>query len=224
MDAEKLKLQIGANISAYRKRAGHTQAGLAEKLNYSDKAVSKWERGESVPDVITLVQLAEQFEISVGDLLVDPNALPGHLNNLEKAMSTVSERALRRKANKNVILCLSSLLCWFVALFFYVVLSSFDETLPYSLLFFAYALPANAIVLLSLRSAWHDFRWNKALISIIVWGSLFSLYITFYVFWKVHVWKLFLLGIPGQMAIFLWFRLFRPAKDPVVDDRKENHG
>lgn len=224
MDAEKLKLQIGANISAYRKRAGLTQAGLAEKLNYSDKAVSKWERGESVPDVITLVQLAEQFEISVGDLLVDPNALPGQLNNLEKAMSTVSERALRRKANKNVILCLSSLLCWFVALFFYVVLSSFEATDPYSLLFFAYALPANAIVLLSLRSAWHDFRWNKALISIIVWGSLFSLYITFYVFWKVHVWKLFLLGIPGQMAIFLWFRLFRPAKDPVVADRKENHG
>lgn len=221
MDAEKLKLQIGANISTYRKRAGLTQAGLAEKLNYSDKAVSKWERGESVPDVITLMQLAEQFEIAVNDLLADPNELPGNPNTLEKAMSTVSERALRRKANKNVILCLSSLLCWFVALFFYVVLSSFEATDPYSLLFFAYALPANAIVLLSLRSAWHDFRWNKALISIIVWGSLFSLYITFYVFWKVHVWKLFLLGIPGQMAIFLWFRLFRPARDPKAPAGKE---
>ena len=211
MDAEKLKLQIGANIALYRKQAGLTQAGLAEKLNYSDKAVSKWERGESVPDVMTLVQLADQFEITVQDLLVDPNELPGNPGNLEKAMTQVSERALRRKANKNVILMLSSLLCWFVALFFYVVLSSFEATDPYSLIFFAYAVPANAIVLLSLRSAWHDFRWNKALISIIVWGSLMSLYITFYVIWHVHIWKLFLLGIPGQCAIFLWFRLFRPA-------------
>ena len=213
MDADKLKQQIGANISAYRKRAGLTQAGLAEKLNYSDKAVSKWERGESVPDVITLAQLADQFEIGVNDLLVDPNALPGNPGNLEKAMTQVSERALRRKANKNVILMLSSLLCWFVALFFYVVLSSFELTEPFSTIFFAYAIPANAIVLLSLRSAWHDFRWNKALISIIVWGSLMSLYITFYVVWGVRIWKLFLLGIPGQFAIFLWFRMFRPVHD-----------
>ena len=42
MDADKLKLQIGKNIAAYRKLAGLTQAGLAEKINYSDKAVSKW--------------------------------------------------------------------------------------------------------------------------------------------------------------------------------------
>lgn len=45
MEDEKLKLQIGANIAAYRRRAGWTQAGLAGRLNYSDKAVSKWERG-----------------------------------------------------------------------------------------------------------------------------------------------------------------------------------
>ena len=59
MDDEKLKKQIGANIISYRKRFQMTQAGLAEKLNYSDKAISKWERGESVPDVLTLMQIAE---------------------------------------------------------------------------------------------------------------------------------------------------------------------
>ena len=62
MNDEKLKNQLGANIASYRKSQGLTQAGLAEKLNYSDKAVSKWERGESAPDVLTLVQLAELFE------------------------------------------------------------------------------------------------------------------------------------------------------------------
>ena len=218
MDDEKVKQQIGVNIAAYRKRAGLTQAGLAEKLNYSDKAVSKWERGESVPDVITLMQMAEQFEITVNDLLVDPNELPSNPTGLEAAMTKVSEKALKRKADKGIILKLSSLLVWFVALFIYVILSSFEVTSRFSAIFFAYAIPSNAIVLLSLRSAWHDFRWNKALISIIVWGSLLSLYVTFLVFWKVHVWKLFLLGIPGQIAILLWFRMFRPAKEANGED------
>lgn len=212
MDIDKLKLQIGANISMYRKQAGLTQAGLAEKLNYSDKAVSKWERGESVPDVLTLAQLAEQFEITVNDLLADPDALPENPTSLEAAMTKVSEKALKRKANKGIILKLSSLLVWFVALFFYVVLSTFELTDPYSTILFPYAIPINAIVLLSLRSAWHDFRWNKALISIIVWGSLLSIYVTIFMVWHIHFWKLFLLGIPGQIAILLWFRLFRPAK------------
>ena len=211
MEIDKLKLQIGANISLYRKKAGLTQAGLAEKLNYSDKAVSKWERGESVPDVLTLAMLAECFEITVNDLLADPDALPEHPTNLEAAMTKVSEKALKRKANKSIILKLSSLLVWFVALFFYVILSSFELTDPYRHILFFYAIPANAIVVLSLRSAWRDFRWNKMLISIIVWGSLLSLYATLFLFWKVHLWRMFLLGIPGQIAILLWFKLFQPA-------------
>ena len=220
MDGEKLKLQIGSNIASYRKRAGLTQAGLAEKLNYSDKAVSKWERGESMPDVTTLVQLAEQFDITVNELVVDPDALPGNPGTLEKAMTQVSEKALKRKADKGIILSLSTTLVWFVALFFFVVISSFD--IPYSWLAFFYAIPANAIVLLSLRSAWHDFRWNKALISCIVWGSLMSLHASLWVFLGVNVWKLYLLGFPGQVAIFLWFRMFRPAKDTVQEAEKQN--
>ena len=220
MDDEKLKLQIGANIAAYRKRTGLTQAGLAEKLNYSDKAVSKWERGESMPDVTTLVQLAEQFGITVNDLLVDPDALPGNPGTLEKAMTQVSEKALKRKADKGIILSLSSTLVWFVALFFFVVISSFD--IPYSWLAFFYAVPANAIVLLSLRSAWRDFRWNKALISCIVWGSLISIHASLWVFLGVNVWKLYLLGIPGQIAIFLWFRMFRPIKEQVQEAERKN--
>lgn len=207
MDLEKLKNQIGINIAVQRKRSGLTQAGLAEKLNYSDKAVSKWERGESMPDVLTLIQLVEQFEISVNDLLEDPNQLPGNPGKLEKAMTQVSEKALRRKANKNVILGLSSTLVWFVALLVFVLISSFD--LPFSWIAFLYAVPINAIVLLSLRSAWHDFRWNRVLISVIVWGFLVSIHVSLLVFLRFNMWRMFLLGIPGEITIFLWFRLFR---------------
>ena len=206
MDQEMLKKQIGANIASYRKRMQLTQLGLAEKLNYSDKAVSKWERGESAPDVQTLVQLADLFDVSVNDLLVDPNALPENPGAVERVMGKAVEKTLKRKANKSIILMLSSVLVWFVALLIFVVLSSFD--IPKTWLAFIYAVPANAIVLLSLRSAWRDFRWNQILISAIVWGGLLSLYITLVMFLNVHVWKLYLLGIPGQIAIILWFRLY----------------
>ncbi len=213
MNDDKLKLQIGANIALYRKRIGMTQAGLAEKLSYSDKAISKWERGESVPDVFTLVMLAEQFGITVDDLLSDPNALPEDTQptNLEKAMTQVSEKALKRKANKNVIQALSSVCVWFVALLVFVSISSFD--IPNSWIGFFYAVPINAIVLLSLRSAWHDFRWNRPLISIIMWGFLLAIYVSLLIFLHFPMWKIFLLGIPGEIAIALWFRLFTPSKE-----------
>ena len=216
MDLEKLKRQIGTNIALHRKNAGLTQVGLAEKLNYSDKAVSKWERGDSMPDILTLVQLSELFEVSVDDLLSDPNALPGNPGSLEKAMSQVSEKALKRKANKNVILALSSTLVWFIALLFFVVISSFG--IPCSWIAFIYAIPINAIVLLSLRSAWRDFRWNRVLISVIVWSTLLALYLSFLLFLHFQMWKLFLLGIPGEVAITLWFRLFRVPKQELQTD------
>ena len=216
MDLEKLKRQIGTNIALQRKNAGLTQAGLAEKLNYSDKAVSKWERGDSTPDILTLVQLSELFEVSVDDLLSDPNALPGNPGSLEKAMSQVSEKALKRKANKNVILALSSTLVWFIALLFFVVISSFG--IPCSWIAFIYAIPINAIVLLSLRSAWRDFRWNRVLISVIVWSTLLALYLSFLLFLHFQMWKLFLLGIPGEVAITLWLRLFRVPKQELQTD------
>ena len=95
MNDEKLKTQLGANIVAYRKRSGMTQAKLAEQLNYSDKAVSKWERGESMPDVLTLVQLAELFEVSVDTLLADPEALPENSGRrIEQAMEAAVQKTL----------------------------------------------------------------------------------------------------------------------------------
>ncbi len=211
MEDEKLRCQIGANIAAYRKQLGLTQAGLAEKLNYSDKAVSKWERGESAPDVVTLVAIARELQVSVNDLLVDPNALPENPGKVEKVMGKVVEKTLKRKANKTIILTLCSILVWFVALFAYVVLSSVG--IPKSWLAFFYAIPADAIVRLSLRSAWRDFRRNWLYISVIVWGCVLSIYMTLLILCGANVWRIFLLGAPGQVAILLWFRMFSKPKE-----------
>ncbi len=211
MDDITLKNQIGKNIVAYRKQQGMTQADLAGRLNYSDKAVSKWERGESAPDVLTLVQIAEQFGITVNELIADPDALPENTGAVQRVMGKAVEKTLKRKADKRIILNLSSLLVWFVALLIFVVLSMLD--IPKSWIAFVYAIPADAIVLLSLRSAWKDFRWNKPLISAIMWGALLSVYATVVVFADPAIWwklsRIFLLGIPGQAAIFLWFRMYR---------------
>lgn len=210
MDDGKLKRQIGANIARLRKQCRLTQAGLAEKLNYSDKAVSKWERGESAPDVLTLMHLAELFGVSINELVSDPDALPQNVGVVQRAMGKAVEKTLKRKADKRIILQLSSLLVWFVALLLYVVLSAVD--MNDSWIAFIYAIPANAIVLLSLRSAWRDYRRNLLLISLIVWGVLMSLVISLFVFLNVFLWKIFLLGIPGQAAVILWFRMYRSGK------------
>ena len=206
MDSERIKSQIGNHIAAYRKQSNMTQAELAERLNYSDKAVSKWERGESLPDVMTLIQLAQVLGVSVDHLLKQD----------ETAVSVETPvKEAKRRVNKTVIQLLVSLLVWFVALLVYVVVSSFD--VPRSWLSFIYAVPVNAIVLLCLRSAWRKFNLNFLLISTIVWGALVSLYVTVLIFAHYNIWKMFLLGAMGQIAVILWFRMFHPHKE-------ENHG
>lgn len=219
MTDEELKVQIGTNISNLRKRQGLTQAGLGEKLNYSDKAVSKWERGESAPDILTLVAIAELFEVSVDDLLRDPDALPQQTGSVQHVMDLAVQKTLKRKADKRIIVWLSSLIVWFTALLCYVICAS--AGVSYSWLAFFLAVPADAIVVLSLRSAWKDFRSNRKLISVLMWGFLLSVYMFLLMLGNVNVWRIFLLGIPGQLAILLWFRMFRPRTSEVKNGQED---
>ena len=69
MQLSELKLISASNIIKLRTEAGLTQAELGEKLNYSDKTISKWERGEAIPDAYVLTQMAEIFGVSVDYLL-----------------------------------------------------------------------------------------------------------------------------------------------------------
>lgn len=199
MDAEALKRQIAANIVYYRKKAGLTQAELAQRLNYSDKAVSKWERAESMPDVVTLVLLAQVLGVTPAQLtgITEDEPLPPEPAPLGHSLSH----------KRQIIAAMVSILVWSVALLVYQVLS--DCGLPRSWIGFAAAVPINAIVLLSLLSAWRYFRWNQVLISVILWGTLGTIFLVFLVFGNICLPKLFLLGIPGQLVIYLWFRMIR---------------
>ena len=63
------QIKIGKFIAERRKRANLTQMQLAEKLNITDRAVSKWETGKSMPDTSIMLDLCDVLEISVNDLL-----------------------------------------------------------------------------------------------------------------------------------------------------------
>ena len=63
------KQTLGMMISSLRKEKGMTQAELAEKMGVTDKAVSKWERDLSFPDIKSIPKLAEVFEVSVDELM-----------------------------------------------------------------------------------------------------------------------------------------------------------
>ena len=68
---EEIKQIVAKNIANLRITHKLTQLELAEKLNYSDKAVSKWERGESIPDVVTLKAIADIFEVTVDYIITE---------------------------------------------------------------------------------------------------------------------------------------------------------
>ena len=218
MNHEELKLQIGSNITLYRKARGMTQAELAQKLNYSDKAVSKWERGESIPDVLTLADIARQFEITLNELVYGPAEEEVPAAPAEPAEPRPEpEKSVPRKItdrirhNRKVIQGLVSILVWIVVLAFYVLLDSFE--LPYLWMLVLVGILAHAITLLSLRSAWQMYNWNMALISVIMWGSLACLHNVILLISHINIWRLYLMGLLGQLAIILWFKLIKKNKE-----------
>ena len=189
---EDIKSVIAGNISSLRISFGMTQLELAEKLHYSDKAVSKWERGESVPEISTLKSLAELFSVTVDFLLQSDH----------DARIYVKPTANTKKRNHSVITAMSILLVWFVSLLFYVVVDIFAP-MEYAWLGFIYAIPISAVVWLVLNSIWLNKRRNYFIISILAWSVLLSVHLTSLPF-GANIWQVYILGAPAQLVILLW--------------------
>lgn len=187
-----LKSIIAANISELRRQNGITQLELAERLNYSDKAVSKWERGKSYPDVATLKELAELFSVTVDYLLQAEHP---------QEKTTRREYTRRQKRNRLLITAISCVLVWLIATFVFVNIDLLTTGLYGHWLTFVYAVPVTAIVLLIFNSIWGRPRWNFAIISVLMWSLLAAFYLTML---PLNLWLLFLVGIPGQIIILLW--------------------
>lgn len=219
---------VAANLSSLRKAKGLTQLQLADQLHYSDKAVSKWERGESLPDLAVMKQLADFYGVLIDDFLLTPEQRDEKRTAEEQTEQTVQpdtqEQPIREdqpvseeqpvkkaKVNRIVIVCMAAMLVWLIASMVYVVLDAVVPEMAYSLFLFIYATPITAIVLLVFNSIWFNPRWNYIIISFLVWSLLGALFLTFY-FNGIVIWKLFLIGIPAQLIIFLWSRLCPASK------------
>ena len=196
---EDLRLIISKNIGDLRRSKGMTQAELAEKLNYTDKAISKWERGESIPDAVVLKQLADTFGVSIDYLFTED-----HKSFFSKPGGSIS-RLRRRIMNRKFILAICIVLVWLIATLLFVILHSTIKS-KFDVLCFAYALPASFIVWLVLNSVWFSKRRNFLIISLLMWTLLLAICYTLYLA-GINVWYVMILGIPGQAIIYFWSRI-----------------
>ena len=189
-----IKTAFAENLQILRKEAHITQSELAEKLNYSDKAISKWERAEAIPDVMTVKEIADTFGVTVDWLL-------------ESEHKTVRTAARREQKNRLIISLLATVLVWLIATVVFVCLEPSGVAGGRGWMIFVYEVPLSCIVLLVFNSIWGKVKYNFYLITGLVWSALASLYLSFFTFALSNVWLVFIIGIPGQIIIILWSRL-----------------
>ena len=194
---EEKKKIVAENITKLRTSSGLTQAQLGEALNYSDKSVSKWERGESVPDVFVLKQIADMSGVTVDYLLErhDTEELPQ------------VEKPERRYSRKFISLTVLAGIWALAALLFVILwLTGIIEWIV-----FVCAIPVSLITLLVLNSIWGNRRNNLYIISALVWSIITLIYLSAL---EQNWWQLFLLGVPAQIIIIFAFSIKKRAKNP----------
>ena len=153
VDTELLCTRIATNIAYYRKLTGLTQSELAERISYSDKSVSKWERAISTPDIFILASIAELFGITVNDLISENTPAP------------MPDPSLRHK--RRIVVCLQLVaLVWLLATTVFAVLMMALPELPFIWSAFIFAVPASAAVFVVCSVMW--WRRNALLISVSV--------------------------------------------------------
>jgi len=188
MDLSELKLVTASNIIKLRTGAGMTQAELGAALNYSDKTISKWERGEAIPDAWVLTQMAEIFGVSVDMLLSshdkwqpapDPDAVPD------------------RSYSVNMIIAVAVIGVWTLALTAFVALWLVG-IIRWQI--FVVALPVSILTYLVLICVFGKRRHLQYVIAVFV----FSLFLTVYLlFLHSNPWQIFLICVLAEVLVFL---------------------
>ena len=188
-----LKNVIGNNITQLRKRAKMTQLELAENLHYTDKAISKWERGETIPSVDMLVEIAKFFDVTL-DSLVDPTF------NADKTLS-VKEK----KVSHLAIILLAIFAVWLCASILFTIFMLDPHIYKDAWLVFVYTTIATSILITVGISIWGGKEKRKYLglsCSAIAWTTILSVYLTLLLS-GMNIWMLWILGIPIQAILIL---------------------
>lgn len=190
-----IKLAVASNIIRLRTDAGMTQVELGEKLNYSDKTISKWERAESLPDAFVLKQIGELFDVSV-DYLLDTHSQWDH----EK------EKLAETRYDSFVIAMVSIAGIGTLAVLIFVIFWLLGS-IQWSI--FAYAVPVSLITLLVFNSLWNNGKNNQYIVATLVFCIIAIIYVAMIQF---HPWQLFLVVIPAEFVVFLSFRIRKREK------------
>ena len=194
-----IKQIVAKNILALRTKNHITQLELGEKLNYSDKAISKWERGESIPDVTVLKAIGEIFGVSVDYLLYE------HDEN-EKKQETYQADIIDIEINHKVIAMIAIVGIWTLALLVYLILWWTTKLSVWSV--FLYTVPLSLIVLLVFNCIWSKRKiFNFWIISGLVWSILIVVCVCIRVFADFSIWQLLSLGVPAEILIALSFMI-----------------
>lgn len=206
MDEQTLRKVIAENLVYYRRQQGLTQAALAETLNYSDKSVSKWERGEGLPDITVLCRLAEYYGITVNDLVIPPDARPKPEEIAlaeETAEDAKKERSLRTRV---LVPVLSVGLVWLVAMVTFFFMKVLYPGFTYGGLIFLYAIPASFIVATVFSCIWWNHLARFVCVSGIIWSVALSLHLTITV---PYIWLIYAVAGILQVLTVLWFIQFK---------------
>ena len=196
---EDIKPIIAKNITALRQNAKLTQIELAERLNYSDKAVSKWERAESIPDITVLKAIADMFGVPL-DYLVRENS------DVSPVPEEVQDAPVKNRKRK-VITALSILLVWLVAALVFMVLDMVGIPKQLHYLAFAYAVPASMIVWLVMNSIWFSRRTNYLIISLLMWTTMGCTALLLRLVAEINFWQILIPGALGQVIIITWSKM-----------------
>ncbi len=188
-----LKSIVAKNLVDLRKNAGFTQIEIAEKLNYSDKAVSKWERGESLPDVETIKKLADLYNVSVDAILREQKDIT---KRIYKYALTPSQRML--------IILISVGLVWAVATTVFSVLCWVDVDNLVASYSFILALPVTFIVIIVFNSLWGKVWINLLASSALLWTTALCIYLLVSLSYR---WLCFIVPIPLQVVLIFFYGL-----------------
>lgn len=191
---DELKAIFASNLIKLRTDAGMTQAELGERLHYSDKSVSKWERAEAIPDAFVLKTLSGLFSVSIDSLLTSDTVWKPP-DAEEKAPVTYS---------RPFIIAVSIAGIWAVCVLEFVLMWIFTGRLHW--LIFPLAVPISLITYLVFNSVWYHGRHNMYVIGALVLSILLLLLLEF------RRWQLLLLIIPAELIVYLACNIRRKKK------------
>lgn len=192
-----LKKIIAKNLTELRKEKKYTQQDVGNLVQYSDKAVSKWEKGESLPDIDVLYQLCNIYGVTLDYLT--------HEGSYEEKRDYLIPKSEYR--NKIIITSLFSSIIWMAVIIVYVYLNLYQSINIWTI--YIWAIPLNCVLLLYFNWKWGRRLWYIILISVFVWSLIaaFFIQILYSSDYQYNYWMLFLIGVPIQIALILLSQL-----------------